>query len=182
MERRVDRGIARGCSLGGSTSGIVISIDRGVFHVHFVVAPDVHAVVRLGQGGYSLDTRFGRAEVSWRYDGDARRVLTNVTVPVGSTAIVPHAAALPRVLPASAPATDDPWVGAAPLRQVFESQHELWAACRGRGRGRGRGAVGGGCQQGGRVLPPGVVRVEQVAGGGAQTVVGAGVYAFHAQY
>ena len=146
---------------------------------HFIVAPDVHAVIRLGAGGYALDTRFGRAEVSWRYDSDARQVLTNVTVPVGSIAIVQHAKALPLVLSASTRATEDPWVGAKPLRQVIESQHELWAAC----HGRGAAAIGDGCQ-GRQVLPPGVMRVEQATGGdsGPQTVVGAGMYAFRAQY
>ena len=62
---------------------------------HIIVAPDIHAVARLRAGGFSLRTRFGLAAVSWAFA--TKRLTTNVTVPVGSTAEIVHMRDVPAV-------------------------------------------------------------------------------------
>ena len=62
---------------------------------HFTLHPDPFAIVKLGYGGYSVETRFGTVAFDWAYDGESHTVDYNVTVPFGSTATVIHDYALP---------------------------------------------------------------------------------------
>ena len=85
---------------------------------HIIVAPEIHAVARLGAGGYSLQTRFGLAAVSWAYDAATKQLHTNVTVPTGSTAEVVHEGEVPAVAATGA--------GPSSLHAVYEGERQVW--------------------------------------------------------
>lgn len=159
---------------------------------HFIVAPCIHAVARLRSGGYSLETRFGRAAVAWQYDKAQQVLRTNVTVPIGATAEVRHDRMMPVVLSAERSIR----TGAAPmatkgaralsLAAVREHNVELWSL--------GLSESGLGMSR----LPAGVLRIElldvhstidqgeQSTGEHqsvlASTMIGSGQYSFTSMY
>ena len=89
---------------------------------HIIVAPEIHAVARLRAGGYSLQTRFGLAAVSWAYDTATKQLRTNVTVPTGSTAEVVHEREMPAVAATGA--------GSSSLHAVYEGESQVWSRSR----------------------------------------------------
>ena len=66
----------------------------------------------LGEAAYRKVTRFGVAEISWRYDASTQKIATNVTVPVGS------------MLNFYSPTR----VGTGTLRALAEGRQYIWSA------------------------------------------------------
>eukprot|EP00656_Telonema_subtile_P057673 TRINITY_DN9541_c0_g2_i4.p1 TRINITY_DN9541_c0_g2~~TRINITY_DN9541_c0_g2_i4.p1 ORF type:complete len:563 (+),score=74.38 TRINITY_DN9541_c0_g2_i4:1409-3097(+) len=81
---------------------------------HFTVHPDPYAATTLGEGRFSIHTRFGVAAVQWVYDSVTHTVHTNVTVPVGSSATVISDQVLPQ--------------HGCQLEAVSESGRVIWTA------------------------------------------------------
>ena len=141
---------------------------------HIIVHTEPAAVTKLTAGSYSIDTRFGPTQVRWQYgrldnESTTNTLVTNLSLPVGSTAEVVHDAQLDR--------------GGCELHAVLESGVTLWSSADEQGE---HGAVPQG------VLGPPAAALEgaggargATGGGGrpqARTTVGSGVFSFEAQY
>jgi hypothetical protein len=135
----------------------VISNSSTTGWKHFAVAPDMHAVARLGVGGYALETRFGHAAVSWVYDSTSKQLYTNVTVPFGSTAEIIHEHSMPAKSSRNA--------AAYALHQVYEQKELLWSR-----------------DQSAQLHRPGGVADVREGPGWTMSVVGGGTFEFMAQY
>jgi hypothetical protein len=139
---------------------------------HIIVHAEPAAVTKVGRGSYALTTRFGPTAVRWAFDRASAKLLTNVTIPVGSTADVVHDAELRR--------------GECTLVAVLESGLALWEAHGGDGDGAIATATTTIRTQQQSVAGVGAVAVHEVGDGGVRrrttTTVGSGTYFFEARY